>query len=49
MRDSLLMTVLTLLVHSEKLKTWQCVRIPKDNTQGYFISRLSWFTKKKAC
>jgi len=49
MRDSLLMTVLTLLVHSEKLKTWQCCRIPKDNTQGYFISRLSWFTKKKAC
>merc|ERR1712106_1091089 len=50
MRDSLLMTVLTLLVHSDKLKTWQCVRIPKENTQGYFISRLSWFTaKKKAC
>ena len=49
MRDSLVMTVLTLLVHSDKLKTWQCVRIPKSDTQGYFISRLSWFGKKKAC
>merc|ERR1712123_262192 len=48
MRDSLLMTVLTLLVHSDKLKTWQCCRIPKSNKQ-YFISRLWRFNQKAGC
>merc|ERR1712013_730237 len=48
MRDSLLMTVLTLLVHSEKLKTWQCCRIPKSNKQ-FFISRLWRFNQKAGC
>jgi len=48
MRDSLLMTILTLLIHSEKLKKWQCCRIPKSNKQ-FFISRLWRFNQKAGC
>ena len=40
MRDSLLMTVTTILVHSDKLKTWQLAKLPKCEAQGWFISRL---------
>ena len=47
MRDSLLMTILTLLVHSDKLKTWQCSKVPKSNKQ-FFFSRL-WRFNQKAC
>merc|ERR1712038_1507754 len=40
MRDSLLMTITTILVHSDKLKTWQLAKLPKCQSQGWFISRL---------
>ena len=40
MRDSLLMSITTILVHSDKLKTWQLAKLPKCETQGWFISRL---------
>ena len=40
MRDSLLMTITTILVHSDKLKTWQLAKLPKCESQGWFISRL---------
>ena len=40
MRDSLLMTITTILVHSDKLKTWQSAKLPKCEAQGWFISRL---------
>ena len=40
MRDSLVMTLTTILVHSDKLKTWQLAKLPKCEAQGWFISRL---------
>ena len=40
MRDSLLMTITTILVHSDKLKSWQLAKLPKCESQGWFISRL---------
>merc|ERR1712066_1169243 len=41
MRDSLLMTITTILVHSDKLRTWQLAKLPKcESPQGWFISRL---------
>ena len=41
MRDSLLMTITTILVHSDKLKTWQLAKLPKcESPKGWGISRL---------
>ena len=40
MRDSLLMSITTILVHSDKLKTWQLAKLPKCESQGWYISRL---------
>jgi len=40
MRDSLLMTLTTILVHSDKLKTWQLAKLPKSEPQGWLLSRL---------
>ena len=51
MRDSLLLAILTVLVHSEKLRQWQCAKIPKAQSK-YFFSRLcgAWWTyNTKAC
>ena len=50
MRDSLILAILTTLVHSQKLRQWQCAKIPK--AQGnYFLSRLCWLSsyRAKAC
>ena len=40
MRDSLLMTLTTILVHSDKLRTWQLAKLPKCEPRGWFVSRL---------
>jgi len=42
MRDSLLMTLTTILVHSDKLKTWQLAKLPKSEPQAkdWLLSRL---------
>lgn len=40
MRDSLLMTVTTILVHSDKLRTWQLAKLPKCEPRGWGVSRL---------
>ena len=40
MRDSLLMTVTTILVHSDKLRTWQLAKMPKCEPRGWGVSRL---------
>ena len=48
MRDSLLMTIITLLIHSDKLKNWQLAKLPKSENQEYFITRLFKYNKKKA-
>ena len=47
MRDSLLMTLITLLVHSDRLKNWQLAKLPKSESQEYFITRLFKYNKKK--
>ena len=44
MRDSLLLNLLTLLVHSDKLVSWQLSKVPQEANTG-FISRL-WAPKK---
>merc|ERR1739838_1069839 len=48
MRDSLLMTIITLLVHSDRIRNWQLAKLPKSENQEYFISRLWRYNKKKA-
>ena len=51
MRDSLVLAIITVLVHSEKLRQWQCAKIPKTESK-YFFSRLcgAWWTyKTKTC
>ena len=40
MRDSLLMTLATICVHCDKLKSWQSAKLPKCQAQGWFIQRL---------
>ena len=40
MRDSLLMTLTTILVHSDKLRTWQLAKLPKCEHRGWYVSRL---------
>ena len=48
MRDSLLMTITTILVHSDKLKTWQLAKLPKcEAPKGWFISRLFSYSAPK--
>ena len=47
MRDGLVLTLLTILVHCDRLKTWQLAKLPpKLETQQYFISRLFRYGKK---
>jgi len=50
MRDSLLLAILTTLVHSQRLRQWQCAKIPQAKG-NYFLSRLSWLSsyRTKAC
>ena len=49
MRDSLLLAVVTLLVHSERLRQWQCAKIPKT-ADRYLFSRLCWWSARpKTC
>merc|ERR1739838_304194 len=48
MRDSPLMTIITLLVHSDRIRNWQLAKLPKSENQEYFISRLWRYNKKKA-
>jgi len=49
MRDSLVLAILTTLVHSQKLREWQCAKIPKAEAK-YFFSRLCWWTyRAKTC
>jgi len=47
MRDSLLMMIITLMVNSDRLKNWQVAKLPKSESQQYFMSRL-WRTNKKS-
>ena len=47
MRDSLVMTVITVFLHSERIKTWQCSKIPCEDKRN-FISRL-WRFSQKPC
>jgi len=49
MRDSLLLTILTLLVHSEKLKQWQLCKIPETAQHVPSMWNLWRTNKKKAC
>ena len=44
MRDSLLLNLVTLLVHNDKLINWQLCKVPQEANTG-FISRL-WAPKK---
>merc|ERR1719336_204590 len=49
MRDSFVLAILTTLVHSQKLREWQCAKIPKAEAK-YFFSRLCWWTyRAKTC
>ena len=48
MRDSLLMTITTILVHSDKLKTWQLAKLPKcESPKGWGIARLFGYSSVK--
>jgi len=49
MRDSLLLTVLTLLVHSDKVMHWQLCKIPEPAQQSPSMWNLWRSNKKKAC
>merc|ERR1711879_993452 len=44
MRDSLVLTIVTLLVHSQRLRGWQCAKIPKSDSGKYFFPRLCWWS-----
>jgi len=44
MRDSLVLNILTVLVHNDKLMQWQLAKVPQGEYQGLF-SRL-WRPKK---
>eukprot|EP00092_Neocalanus_flemingeri_P017546 GFUD01018984.1.p1 GENE.GFUD01018984.1~~GFUD01018984.1.p1 ORF type:complete len:201 (+),score=52.98 GFUD01018984.1:48-605(+) len=48
MRDSLLLNIVTLLVHNEKLMQWQFCKVPDTDSQ-YFISKLWKTNPKKNC
>merc|ERR1712059_124782 len=48
MRDSLLLTVITLFVHSEKLKQWQLCKLPEVAKTAPSMWSL-WRTTKKTC
>ena len=49
MRDSLVLAILTTLVPIQRLRSWQCAKIPKEESK-YFFSRLCWWSARaKAC
>merc|ERR1712098_1024476 len=48
MRDSLLLNIVTLLIHNEKLMQWQLCKVPADDSQ-YFISKLWTSNPRKNC
>merc|ERR1712037_737323 len=50
MRDSLVLAIVTLLVHSQRLRGWQCAKIPRSDSGKYFFSRLCWWSARaKTC
>ena len=48
MRDSLLLNMVTLLVHNEKLMHWQFCKVPATDSQ-YFITKLWKTDPRKNC
>merc|ERR1712184_144729 len=49
MRDSLVLAILTTLVPVQRLRQWQCSKIPKADSK-YFFSRLCWWSARpKSC
>ena len=49
MRDSLVLAILTTLVPVQRLRQWQCAKIPKADSK-YFFSRLCWWSARpKSC
>ena len=48
MRDSLLLNMVTLLIHNERLMQWQFCKVPATDSQ-YFISKLWKTDPRKNC
>merc|ERR1712179_658290 len=49
MRDSLVLAILTTLVPVQRLRQWQCAKIPKADSKFFFSRPCWWSARPKSC